>query len=272
METSMNQEQPVFRPLDIALGAHRVHARIGGKGAPIILLHSLLADDSSFDRIAGPLAQTHQVILLALPGFGTSERVDGGLEAVTERVAAAIKSLPLEQKPILLGNGYGGFVALLVAIWYPEIARRLILADCGAAFSEPGRAAFRGMSAAAKEKGLAAIAEVAMRRLFSPEFQAAHPALIEERRQRFLAVDPQTFHNACAALATLDLRHHLGAIKVPVLVLVGEHDEATPPAMSQELAAGLPQAQLQMLSGCAHVPQLQNPELFLSAIKPFISA
>jgi 3-oxoadipate enol-lactonase len=235
----------------------------------MVLLHSLLADDSSFDRIALPLARTHRVIMLALPGFGASERVEGGLEAVADRVAGAVKALNLEQPPLLLGNGYGGFVALLVAIRHPEATKGLILADCGAAFSEPGRAAFRSMSATAREKGLEAIAEVAMRRLFSPEFQSAHPALIDERRQRFLAVDPQTFHNACAALSTLDLRAQLGAIGVPALVLVGEYDEATPPAMSRELAAGLPHAQLRVLSGCAHVPQLQDPEQFLSAIAPF---
>ncbi len=268
----MHQSQPSFSPMDIAVGAHRVHARVGGEGPPMVLLHSLLADDSSFDRIALPLARTHRVIMLALPGFGASERVDGGLEAVADRVAGAIKGLNLTHQPLLLGNGYGGFVALLVAIRHPEIARRLILADCGAAFSEPGRTAFQGMSAAAKEKGLAAIADVAMRRLFSAEYQSTHPALVDERRKRFLAVDPQTFHNACAALSTLDLRSQIGAIGVPVLVLVGEHDEATPPAMSRELAAGLPHAQLQVLSGCAHVPQLQDPELFLSAIKPFIGA
>src|SRR5487761_2230839 len=194
----MSQAQLVFSPMDIAMGAHRVHARVGGEGPPIVLLHSLLADDSSFDRIAVPLARTHRVILLALPGFGTSTRVEGGLEAVADRVAGAIKGLDLAQSPHLLGNGYGGFVALLVAIRHPGIARRLVLADCGAAFSEPGRAAFRGMAAAAQEKGLTAIAEVAMRRLFSPEFQSVHPALVDERRQRFLAVDPQTFQNACA--------------------------------------------------------------------------
>ena len=256
--------------MDIAVGPHRVHARVSGEGQPIILLHSLLADDSSFDQIAVPLAQTHRVILLALPGFGRSDRVAGGLEAVADRVAGAIKGLDLAQSPLLLGNGYGGFVALLMAIRHPGIARRLILADCGATFSEPGRAAFRSMSAAAQEKGIAAIAEVAMRRLFSPEFQTTHQALVEERRQRFLAVDPQTFQNACAALANLDLRAHLGSIDVPVLVLVGEHDEATPPAMSRELAAGLPHAQLNLVTGCAHVPQLQDPEQFLSVLNPFI--
>ena len=54
---------------------------------------------------------------------------------------------------IVLGNGYGGFVALQMAIRHAGIATRLILADCGAAFSEPGREAFRNMAAASK-KGL----------------------------------------------------------------------------------------------------------------------
>jgi len=109
-----------------------------------------------------------------------------------------------------------------------------------------------------------------MRRLFSPEYQAGHPELIQERRERFIAVDPQTFHNACTALASLDLRPSLPSVTVPVLVLVGALDEATPPAMSQELAAGLPDARLQVLPGCAHVPQLQEPEVFMRAIADFI--
>jgi 3-oxoadipate enol-lactonase len=53
-------------------------------------------------------------------------------------------------------------------------------------------------------------------------------------------------------------------------VLVGEHDEATPPPMSHELAALLPNARLQIIPGCAHVPQLQAPELFLQMIGGFL--
>lgn len=261
----------IFKASTIAVDSGKLGIRRAGSGAPIILFHSLLADASSFDHITGPLLQTHQVIVLDLPGFGASDRVEGGLEAVADRVGAAIKAMELQQKPIFLGNGYGGFVALTTAIRHPGIASRLVLADCGAAFSEPGRAAFRGMSAGAAAKGLAGIADVAMRRLFAPEFQAANPDLIEERRQRFVAVDPQTFHNACAALAALDLRPELSKVTVPVLVLVGEHDEATPPPMSQELAAALPDARLEILTGCAHVPQLQAPEQFMKAISGFIA-
>jgi 3-oxoadipate enol-lactonase len=245
---------------------------IGGAGRPLVLFHSLLADRTSFDRIAPALAATHRVVALDLPGFGDSDPVGGGLEAIADRIAAAIEAMEFADKPILLGNGYGGFIALLVAIRHPDLAERLVLADCGAVFSEPGRAAFRGMSAGAEKGGLAAIADVAMRRLFAPDYQADHPTVIAERKERFLAVDPRTFHAACAALAALDLREHLASVRVPTLVVVGELDEATPPPMSKDLAAGLPTAQLVVLPGCAHVPQLQAPELFLSTIGPFIDS
>lgn len=260
-----------LKPMTVALGAARLNLKTGGKGRPLVLLHSLLADRTSFDRVIAALTASHQVFALDLPGFAGSDFVDGGLEAVADRVAEGLKTLRLAERPILLGNGYGGFVALMVAIRHPDLAERLVLADCGAMFSPAGRAAFVGMSAAAEKAGLAAVADTAMRRLFAPEYQALHPELIAARRERFLAVEPRTFHAACAALATLDLRAHLTSVRLPVLVLVGEMDEATPPPMSHELAAGLPDARLVVLPGCAHVPQLQAPKLFLSTIAAFIA-
>jgi 3-oxoadipate enol-lactonase len=117
---------------------------------------------------------------------------------------------------------------------------------------------------------LQAITDVAMRRLFAPEFQSRHPDLMRDRREAFLRTDPEVFRAACAALAELDLRPELAKVKAPVLVLVGEHDEATPPPMSHELAALLPNAHLEIIPGCAHVPQLQAPEMFLEAIGDFL--
>ena len=111
-----------------------------------------------------------------------------------------------------------------------------------------------------------------MRRLFAPEFQAEHPDLMRDRREAFLKTDADVFRAACDALAGLDLRPELATVKVPVLVLVGEHDEATPPPMSHELAAGLPQARLEVIAGCAHVPQLQSPAAFLDVIGGFLPA
>jgi 3-oxoadipate enol-lactonase len=243
-----------------------------GQGPALWLFHSLLSDRASFDAIVPKLARSHRVIVPELPGFGGSKAVSGGLAAVADRMAEAVRDAAAGDQTIVLGNGYGGFVALQMAIRHPAIASRLILADCGAAFSQAGRDAFRNMAAACKAKGLSAITDVAMRRLFAPEFQAQHPDLMQGRREAFLKTDPEVLQAACAQLAELDLRGELARVTVPVLVLVGEHDEATPPPMSHELAAGLPNARLKILAGCAHVPQLQAPEMFLDAIGDFLPA
>src|SRR6185369_9780266 len=183
------------------------------------------------------LSKSFRVIVPELPGFGRSHAVTGGLAAVADRMAEAVEHAADAEDAIVLGNGYGGFVALQMAIRHPGIAKKLVLADCGAAFSEPGRQAFRNMAAAATAKGLSAITDVAMKRLFAENFQAQHPDLMRDRREAFLRTDPEVFRAACDALATLDLRPEVAKVKVPALVLVGEHDEATPPPMSRELAA-----------------------------------
>jgi len=268
----MSAQATEFQAFTLDLGGARIAGQRAGAGPGMVLVHSLLADSSSFLPVAQRLAQSHDVVLLDLPGFGLSDPIDGGIEAMADRLAETVRALGLTEAPTLLGNGYGGFITLLCYIRHPGIARKLILADCGAVFSEPGRAAFRGMSANAREKGLAAISDVAMRRLFSPEFQALHPELIAERRARFLQTDLGTFHRACASLATLDLSASLPLVDVPAWVLAGALDEATPPAMSEALAAGLPRAQLKILPGCAHVPQLQAPEQFMQAIAQALSA
>ena len=246
--------------------------RQSGEAPALFLFHSLLSDRASFDAVVPELSQAFRVIVPELPGFGKSRAVSGGLADVADRMAEAVEDAAGGDETIVLGNGYGGFVALQMAIRHPGIASRFILADCGAAFSESGREAFHNMAAASKAKGLQAITDVAMRRLFAPEFQAKHPDMMRDRRAAFLQTDPNVFRAACTALAELDLRPELGQVRAPVLVLVGEHDEATPPPMSHELAAGLPNARLKIIAGCAHVPQLQAPDTFLDAIGEFLAA
>jgi 3-oxoadipate enol-lactonase len=255
-----------------AFASGAVNAAEVGYGPPLFLFHSLLSDRTSFDAVASELSRSFRVIIPELPGFGRSQAVRGGLADVADRMAEAVTDAVGSNDAVVLGNGYGGFVALQMAIRHPGIAKRLILADSGAVFTEAGQEAFRNMAAASEANGLSAIANVAMRRLFAPEFQEEHPELMRDRREAFLRTDPEVFRAACAQLAELDLRPELYKIRVPVLVMVGEQDEATPPAMSQELADLLPNARLKVIPGCAHVPQLQSPRMFLDAIRDFLVA
>ncbi|PAY10712.1 hydrolase [Bradyrhizobium sp. UFLA03-84] len=257
--------------MDRLFANRTVNAAQIGEGPPLLLFHSLLSDRASFDAIVPELARSFRTIVPELPGFGRSIAVEGGLAAVADRMAEVVRDATEGVPAIVLGNGYGGFVALQMAIRHPTIASKLILADTGAAFSEPGREAFRNMARISREKGLAAITDVAMRRLFAPDFQAQHPALMRDRRDAFLRTDLDVFCAACDALAGLDLRAGLRGMTVPTRVVVGEYDEATPPEMSYELAAGLPRVELRIIPGCAHVPQLQSPRLFLDTIGDFLA-
>src|ERR1700736_3362954 len=136
-----------------------------GKAPALFLLHSLLSDRASFDAVVPKLSQSFRVIVPELPGFGKSGAVSGALADVADRMAEAVEDAAGGDDTIVLGNGYGGFVALQMAIRHPNIATKLVLADCGAAFSEEGREAFRNMAAASQARGLQAITDVAMRRL-----------------------------------------------------------------------------------------------------------
>ena len=170
-----------------------VNAAEIGKGPPLFLFHSLLSDRASFDAIVPKLSQSFRVIVPELPGFGKSRAAGDGLAEIADRMAEAVSDAANGEDAVVLGNGYGGFVALQMAIRHPGIASRLVLADCGAAFSEPGRQAFRNMAAAASAKGLAATTDVAMRRLFASDFQAQHPDLMQDRRGLFFAPIPKYF-------------------------------------------------------------------------------
>jgi 3-oxoadipate enol-lactonase len=241
-----------------------------GAGRPLILLHSLLTDSSAFDRVVPDFARDRRAIRINLPGFGGSSPVGSSIEHIADRVAALLPQLELSADADVLGNGFGGFVAGMLAIRHGERFDRLILANTGAGFSESGKAAFHTMASRVREHGMEGVVDIAMRRLFPESYIEANADVVEERRQTLLRNDPERFAQACLALADLDMREHIGGIRNPALVLVGSLDSATPPAMSQELARLLPGSRYVELEGCGHAPMIQAPTTFLAAVTDFL--
>lgn len=238
-----------------------------GSGQPIWLFHSLLADAGSCAPLATCLANDFEVFLPDLPGFGGSATCAPALSEVADRMAAAIR---IASGPAtIFGNGYGGFVALTLAVRHPHLVTRLILAGTAATFPEAGAAQFRAMQAGARAKGLAGIADVAMLRLFPTEVQARLPEIMAERRARFLATDLDVFAGACGELARFDFRANAPTLSVPALLMAGDGDQATPAALAEELSRLMPHARFELLEGCAHLPQLQDPERIAASIVAF---
>ena len=245
-----------------------VQVEVSGQGRPIWLFHSLLADAGSCIPLATRLERGHEVFLPQLPGFGASEQAGPALADVADRMAAALREL--SGPAAVFGNGYGGFVALTLAWRHPDLVRQLVLAGTAACFPEAGAAQFRGMAAGARANGLAAIADTAMLRLFPKAVQDAIPDVIAERRARFVATDLDVFTGACEVLASMDLRAAAPSLTTPALLMAGDGDQATPAPLAEELAALMPNARFLLLDGCAHVPQLQDPDRVAAEMRSFL--
>ena len=242
-----------------------------GEGRPLVLLHSLLTDSSAFDYVVPELARNHRVIAPNLPGFGHSSPAGSDVEHVADRLAAFFDALELTAGIDVLGNGYGGFVAGMLAIRHGTRFDRLVLANTGAAFSDAAKGAFFTMATRVREQGMSGVVDIAISRLFPTDYIDANRSIVEERRRVLLGNDPQRFAQACLSLAALDLREQIKEVRNATLVLVGSADTATPVAMSQELASLIPGAQYVELPGCAHAPMIQAPAAFIAALKPFLN-
>ena len=251
-------------------GAGRLDVAQTGRGRDLVLLHSLLSDRSAFDRIAPRLAGERRLWLVNLPGFGASAPAGPELDDVADRIAAELPRLGLAHPADLLGNGFGGFVAVALAARHGALFDRLVLVDTGAAIPPAGKAAFHAMAERVEAQGMEAILQIALQRMFPDDFLAAHPEIAAERKASLRAARPEQFAAACRALARFDRRASLAGIRNPTLVVVGLRDTATPPALSRELAAGIPGARLVELPQCGHSPHIQDPAGFWDAIKPFL--
>src|SRR5487761_63925 len=242
-----------------------------GSGRALVLLHSLLSDRSAFDRVAPRLAGERRVLLVDLPGFGKSAPAGPLLENFADRIAENFVRLGLNPADTdVLGNGFGGFVAVALAVRHGRKFDKLVLVDTGAAIPDSGKPAFHKMAALVESGGMAAVLDAALARMFPPDFLADHPDVAEERRAALRRMNPERFAAACRALAALDLRAEIKSIRNPTLVVVGLKDTATPPALSHALAATVPGAQLVELPHCGHSPHIQDPDGFWNAVKPFL--
>ena len=242
-----------------------------GAGRDLVVLHSLLADRHAFDPVLPALAASHRVTLINLPGFhGSQPTLLALMDAYIATIEDGFDEFGIANDAVLIGNGFGGTVALAFALAHPERISKLVLSDAAAGFPPEGRKAFAVMAEKVAEAGLGSIAEIAAKRVFSPAYLAAHPEKIEERKAVLLAIEPKAFQAACKILQEADLTPLLHRLKVPTLVVCGEFDQATPPLLNKAITEKVKGARYVELPGCGHCPPLEQPEQFLAAIKGFV--
>ncbi|MGE5535631.1 MAG: alpha/beta fold hydrolase [Acidobacteriota bacterium] len=242
-----------------------------GQGSDVVILHSLLADRHAFDPVLPQLAASRRVTLINLPGFHGSQLALAALmDAYVARIQDGFEEFRIANDAVLIGNGFGGTVALAFAIAHPERIGKLVVSDAAAGFPDEGRPAFRIMAEKVAAGGLGAVAEIAAKRVFSPAYLVAHPELIEERKRVLMEIDPEGFQAACTILQEADLTPLLNRVRTPTLVVCGQFDQATPPALNKQIAERIPGARYVELPSCGHCPPLEQPQAFIAAIRDFV--
>lgn len=239
-----------------------------GTGTARVVLHSLLTDRRAFDHIRPEMGG--RVITVDLGGFGSTTPTSPDIDDYARQVADLMEALDLAPTTTLVGNGLGAFVALGTAIHYGDAFERLLLIGCGTGFPAPARDGFAAMASAAEEGGMNAVVPTALRRIFTEEYLAAHPAVAEERARVLRKTDPAAFITACRALQALDYSELVAGVRNPTMIVVGEDDRATPPEMAERLHELLPHSTLVRLPGVAHAPHLQDPAGFMRTISRFL--
>ncbi|MEQ1776155.1 MAG: alpha/beta fold hydrolase [Burkholderiales bacterium] len=244
-----------------------------GAGPNLLLVHSLLTDMTVFDRMWPALAQRYRVTRVNLPGYGQSmPRVLTSVADYADHVNAILDKLKLPPETHVFGNGFGAFVALVLALRHGKRFNRLLIADVVAAFPEPARMPFRMMSEKVTTIGISAVLDAAIGRMFPPAFQTAHPEEVALRKSALSRVDAAGFSRACLALAALDTTAQLKTIANPTLIMCGALDLTTPPALAETLAQGIPGAIYREIPDSGHCPMVEQPDALEACINGFVQS
>lgn len=237
----------------------------------IVLGHALGCDLAMWDGLANHLAADCRVIAYDQRGHGRSDAPPGPYAMADLADDAARLLRELDSGPVLwIGISMGAMVGQELALRHPPLVAALALANTCAYYPPPLRAAWQQRIDTVAAHGMEAIGDAVMARYFHDGFRLAHAATVARFRRRLVGTGGDGYIACCQAVAGVDTRARLGRIAVPLLLIAGELDQGTPPAMSQDIAAAVPQASLTVLAAASHLSAIEQPAAFAAAVDAFM--
>jgi 3-oxoadipate enol-lactonase len=173
---------------------------------------------------------------------------------------------------IWVGLSLGGMVGLELALRQPHRIKALVMANACAGYDAVGQQLWQQRIQAVAGGGMAVLADGAMQRWFSSDFQQRAPATLARARRRLLSTDASAYAATCHALSQWNATERLPALQTPTLLLAGSADTATPPAMSEVIGTSVPGATLHVLDGAAHLSVLEQPLEFHRVLRAWLGA
>jgi 2-hydroxymuconate-semialdehyde hydrolase len=249
-----------------------------GSGDPVLMIHGSGAGVSAWAnwRLNIPiLAESRRVIAPDMVGFGYTQRPEGavyGRELWLRHAIGLLDALDLDRVDIV-GNSFGGGLALAMAVHYPERVRRLVLmGSVGIEFPlTPGLDAAWGYEPSMEAmRHLLSLFAYDQSRITEDLVRMRYEASIRPGFQEtFGRMFPAPRQQGITALAVPE--EQIAAMSHPTLVLHGRDDLIIPPENAVRLFNLLPAAQLHMFGKCGHWTQIEHAASFNRLVNDFLS-
>ena len=258
-----------------------------GEGLPLVLLHALGENALDWRWVLPDLASTHLVYAPDLPGFGERSAkpdLDYSPAAFARFVTAFLDVLEVE-RAVVAGNSLGGLVALRLALSEPERVAALTLVDSAGLGREVHHAlrqpTLPGQGELAVALGKTPLGTAARSWTRAP-LLFAHPERVPPEwyeEQWRLTQLPGFLEGVVAALrAQVDvggqrevLLEELPQLQMPTLLIWGASDRVFPKSQAQEAVARLKHGSLELIPDCGHLPHIERPDNFVTAIVTFLN-
>lgn len=252
--------------IDTSAGRIGVATSGGDNATPILFLHGVGSDKSVWRPQLDHFGRRRRAVAVDYPGYGESDfRARATRDDYAAAVLAVMDSLGIGRAHVC-GLSLGGVIAIAMHSAAPGRCASLVLADTFA-FHPEGEAIYR-RSIEASQAGMRSMAEKRVAVLLAPD---TSDEVRREVVETMGSIDPAAFRIGAEAVWLADQRGRAAAIDVPALVLVGDLDEVTPPSLSEELAALVRGARLEVIAGASHLANLDRPAEFNLAVERFIT-
>jgi 3-oxoadipate enol-lactonase len=253
--------------------AYQIDGAVDASRPWLVFSHSLACDHTMWEPQVAAFARTFNVLRFDTRGHGASSAPVGEytLEQLADDLKGLLDALKIERCHFV-GLSMGGMIGQVAALRFPLRFASLVLADTTSRYPAEMRGVWDERIAAVRTaQGMSAIVPATLERWFTASFRERRPDVVAGIAERIRATPVAGYVGCAHAISRINLTARLPTIACPVLVIVGEEDRGTPPAMAEEIVQAIAGARLQRIPQAAHLSNLEQPEAFNAALGGFLA-
>ncbi len=257
------------------IGNIEMYYEVHGSGEPLVLVHGLSMDSSTWFNQVPLLSQKYQVVVFDNRGVGQTDapHEESSTDMMADDTVALLKFLNVDNAHIL-GVSMGGMIAQIMALKYPELVKSLLLNTTAAQLPAKAKHIVQNWLRMLNENvSLETRIREGFLWVYTDQFFAHDKTVTAAAHLAINHPHPLSTHGFTGQVAALmkhDTRSQISQISVPTLVLSGGDDIFIPIEFSEELAGKIPKAELVVLERGGHNCWLEFPELFNQAVMQFL--